>query len=166
MADSLQRKVNKVWVMIERGSNNPVIQQLAVKFLSKELFGAPLAAWDVWKGIHEWAQRHIDFVPEHPGRDRFQEATETLRLGKGDCEDFTILLGSVARHLGLPLRLRVASPDRYRWLHIYPVGGYPSINPSQWISVDASAKTKPIGWENTTKYHFFRDYGLRERRSL
>lgn len=158
---TLKDKVSRVGEMIDRGSRHPLVQSLAVKIVERTLLGGERSYFAEWQALHDWSRSHIDFVPQRPGRDHFQEAPETIRLEKGDCEDFTILLGSMANHLGLPYKLRVASPDKVRWLHIYLMGGYPPGHPRSWIPVDASAKTRSIGWENTTKYKYWKDFSPR-----
>lgn len=155
---TLNEKVNRVASMIDRGSRHPIVQTLAVRVVERTVLGGERTYFGEWRALHDWARGNIDFVKERPGRDRFQEAPETIRLGKGDCEDFTILLGAMGSHLGLPYKLRVASPDKVRWLHIYLMGGYPPGRPQVWIPVDAAAISKPIGWENTSKYKHWKDF--------
>lgn len=155
---TLRQKVGQVWTMIQRGSDHPIVQRLAVRIIEKTVLGGERSYFGEWRSLHDWARSNIDYVPQRPGRDRFQEAEETLALGKGDCEDFTILLGAMGQHLGLPSKVRVASPDGLRWRHVYLMGGYPPRRPRSWVAVDASSQTKPIGWQNVVKYRYWKDF--------
>lgn len=157
---TLKHKVGEVWKMIKRGSDNPVVQRLSLSIIERTVLGGERFYHGEWRSLHDWARVNIQYVPQRAGRDRFQEAVETLSTGKGDCEDFTILLGAMGDHLGLPYRIRVASPDGFRWLHVYLIGGYPPGRPKKWVAVDASAQTKPIGWENTVRYKHWRTFSL------
>lgn len=157
-SSTLNKKVAGVARLVKEGSNNPIIQRLAIRIVERTIFGGERSYFEEWKALHDWARIHIDYTPQRLGQDRFQSAPQTLQKQAGDCEDFTILLGSMGSSLGLPYKLRVASPDRIRWLHIYLIGGYPPNRPRSWIPVDASATSKPIGWENVTRYRHWRDF--------
>ncbi len=54
-------------------------------------------------GIRTWVANEIDYVSDekHSWGDYWQTPEETLRLGTGDCEDFSILLCSLLRAYGI-----------------------------------------------------------------
>ena len=96
----------------------------------------------------------IDYVEEPKGRDIWQTPEETLG-GTGDCEDFTILLASVALKAEIPTRLRVTvTPGKTYFNHIYPLfydGG-------EWIVADATPRNPELGREGM--YDRERTYGI------
>jgi len=137
------RKLDIIRRSIRRYSRNPEIRQLASSIVaspSKGLGGDITA-------IFNWVRWNVNYEKDIRGRDIFESPLYTLKVGKGDCDAFTILIGSMYRSLGYPIRIRIASRDGKEWTHIYPLVGYPKDRPSRWVVVDASAPY-PMGWEN------------------
>lgn len=155
----LEMKVGQVAGMINRGSRNPVIQTIAERLTLKALRKRRHQESSAILGeLHEWAQETIDYKAQQGDKDHFQDPLETLQLREGDCEDFTIILGSMTTYLGIPTIMRVVSKDNKNWRHIYAVAGLPSGNPRYWIPLDASARSKPMGWQNTKSYRYYKDF--------
>jgi transglutaminase superfamily protein len=53
--------------------------------------------------IASWVQDNITYVNE--GEETFQTPLHTLRVGYGDCDDFTTLIGAFLESLGIPVEL-------------------------------------------------------------
>ena len=65
-----------------------------------------------------------------------------------NCDDGTILLGSMLRAVGYPVRLRVIQDNASTtWSHIYLLVGTPPMGPTRWVALDWSVPDKPPGWE-------------------
>jgi hypothetical protein len=69
----------------------------------------------------------------------------TLRLGIGDCDDFTILMCSLLGSIGFRTRIVTisssASPDPRQFSHVYPE----ALIEGQWVPVDAARRTPAFG---------------------
>ena len=52
--------------------------------------------------VNHWVNDFLVFTPEPEGHDRWADAARTLRLRRGDCEDFAIAKMALLRALGVP----------------------------------------------------------------
>src|SRR5262249_2987564 len=94
--------------------------------------------------LFDWVKRNVRYTRDIFRVELLHTARRMLELKAGDCDDMTILLGSMLRSTGHPVRLvlvgfRPARPHLYS--HIYPevlVG-------TRWLALDATMK-RPIGW--------------------
>lgn len=90
----------------------------------------------------------LRYTRDHVEVDQYHSADKLLQLKGGDCDDGTILLGSMLRAVGYPVRLRVIQDNNSTtWSHIYLLVGTPPMNPTKWIALDWSVPGKPPGWE-------------------
>ncbi len=90
----------------------------------------------------------LRYTRDHVEVDQYHSAEKLLALKGGDCDDGTILLGSMLRAVGYPIRLRVIQDNASTtWSHIYLLVGTPPMGPSRWIALDWSAPGEPPGWE-------------------
>jgi hypothetical protein len=117
------------------------------------------------KALYNWYRAHVRYTRDPLYVDSFSAPDRTLKTGAGDCDDAAIVLGTLATHLGMPVRARVIAtmppgglngtdPASLPWSHIYlyvnpsavsdGIGGPGKKN--SWKALDA---TMPhgIGWE-------------------
>lgn len=52
--------------------------------------------------VNQWVNEFLVFTPEPDGHDRWADAARTLRLRRGDCEDFAIAKMALLLTLGVP----------------------------------------------------------------
>ncbi len=103
----------------------------------KDRFGEVCALFD-------WVRRNIRYTRDIFQVELLHTARRMIELKAGDCDDMTILLGSMLKSTGHPVRLALVGfqPNRpHAYTHIYPevnVGG-------KWVALDATMN-KPIGW--------------------
>jgi len=111
--------------MIE-GKNDPQVDEFAkeVKNISGDLSDNLL--WKVSNAV-----TYTKDIKEY-----WQSASETLNKGRGDCEDYTILLGATALRLGILTRYKVVSINGQTWEHIYPLF-YDTSN-KKWNAADGT----------------------------
>ena len=94
--------------------------------------------------LFDFVKRNIRYTRDIFRVELLHSARRMLELRAGDCDDMTILLGSMLMSTGHPVRLVLAGFRRnkpHSYTHIYPevrVG-------SRWVAVDATVN-KPIGW--------------------
>lgn len=90
----------------------------------------------------------LRYTRDHVEVDQYHSANKLLQLKGGDCDDGTILLGSMLRSVGYPVRLRVIQDNQSStWSHIYLLVGKPPMSPNVWVALDWSVPGKPPGWE-------------------
>jgi len=86
----------------------------------------------------------IRYVNDVNGTETLRTPDKTLALKAGDCDDKTLLLGSMLESIGYQVKFAVAGynePDVYEHIYIKTlVPGY------GWIALDPSEKVPP-GWE-------------------
>ena len=88
-----------------------------------------------WIEIRDWVANEIEYVTDtnaHGVPDYWQLAKETLSLGTGDCEDFSILLCSLYRAIGWDAN------------QVYVVIGEKDGMYHAWVKLDVDV----VGWQN------------------
>ncbi|MHA2642944.1 MAG: transglutaminase domain-containing protein [bacterium JZ-2024 1] len=135
---------------IERGKKDPYIHQTVSSILSRkvgESWEIPPKDYDrEVRAVFDYVKRNVRYQHDTHGVDTFRSARRTLELRAGDCDDMTIVLGSLLGAAGYPVKLRVVSTSGKDYDHIYPLVGIPPTRPTRWIALDAS-EPYPAGWE-------------------
>lgn len=112
--------------------------------------------------IWEFVLLNFRYVYDPDEIDTFCTAKESLQAGGGDCDDATILIGSLGKVLGFRAIARVISvpSDPDEWVHVYPMLGMDSKdNPTHWIPMDMTVEGAKPGWQyESIAQH--RDYPL------
>jgi len=129
--------------MIRAGAKDFYVRQKAIEIFRAA--GAPpkdrLAEIDA---LFRWVQRNIRYTRDILRVELLHTPRRMLELRAGDCDDMTILLGSMLMSTGHPVRLALTGfrPSRpHSYTHIYPevqVGEH-------WIACDATMP-HPLGW--------------------
>ncbi len=72
--------------------------------------------------IFEWVKTRIRYTKDPAGRELFQQLPALMRLGTGDCDDFTALLAALFTAAGIKVKARIIRVKKGQpWAHIYPV---------------------------------------------
>ena len=174
---SIDERLKHIHDMIKRSYRTPRLRAMAVEVVSQK-------CGEKWctpeknnpeevKAVFAFVRKHVRYVRDPIGIDTFQHALRTLHkdvssigFGGGDCDDYTIVLGSMLGAIGFPVKSRIIqTTDADSWNHIYLLVGLPPRNPPKqagapgtarlssgqgWIPLDASV-TKPAGWEAPRK---------------
>lgn len=96
------------------------------------------------KALFEWVQKNVRYTKDPFRVEVLHTPRRMLELRAGDCDDITILLGSMLESIGHPIRLVIVGPDISRpklFSHIYLEVKYKH----KWIPLDATMPF-PIGW--------------------
>lgn len=78
---------------------------------------------------------HIKYKPDAKGREQVRSPRRLIHEGKGDCDCFTVTLGSFLMNQGIPFKLRIIKQNGSKhWSHIYVVvpkstGGHYTLDP-------------------------------------
>jgi hypothetical protein len=100
--------------------------------------------WGEIQALFEWVRNNIRYTRDIFQVETLHTARRLLELRAGDCDDMTILLGSLLKSTGHPVRLCLAGFRRrfpHLYSHIYPevlIG-------KKWVAIDATMH-HPIGW--------------------
>lgn len=87
----------------------------------------------LWHFMH----RNVRYTGDINGADTFQTARRTLQFRGGDCDDGFTLLATLAAGNGFASKGRItANHPGGSWAHIYPLVGFPKMNPRTWIPMD------------------------------
>ena len=129
--------------LVQAGAKDFYVRQKAIEVFraydvkAKDRMGEVCALFD-------FVKRNIRYTRDIFRVELLHSARRMLELRAGDCDDMTILLGSMLLSTGHPVRLVLAGfrPDRpHAYSHIYP-----EVNVrGRWMAVDATMD-KPIGW--------------------
>lgn len=129
--------------LIDHGMKDPYIHELSAGIINL----AGVRAFD-WMGearaVYNWVRQHIRFTRDVRGKETLHAASDIVRLGIGDCDDFTILICSLMGTIGAKCSIvTVASdprdPDLFS--HVYPEV---SIN-GRWVTMDAARRDPRFG---------------------
>lgn len=145
-------RVRYIKDMIIRYGNDPKVRRLATSILSERCGLDWCVREKDWEGevrqIFNTVRRNVRYVRDIYRRDTFTSPLRTfLEYKAGDCDDYTILLGSLLFSIGYPVKLKVVQTKPNKtWNHIYLLVGLPPVRPTKWVSLDAS-QPYPMGWE-------------------
>jgi Transglutaminase-like superfamily len=137
--------------LIDRGKRDPTIHELAARIIR----GAGVAPFD-WRGeataIFAWVRGNIRFTRDVYGDEALHTAPEIVRLGIGDCDDFTVLICSLLETCGHHTRIVTISSnpsDPEAFSHVFPEVELEG----RWIPVDVGRKSPAFG---KGPEHYFR----------
>lgn len=128
--------------LIDQGKKDPTIHEAAANIIRS----ARVAAYD-WTGearaIYNWVLGNIRFTRDVYGKETLHAAPEILRLGIGDCDDFTILICSLLGTIGHKTRiLTIAKPeDERNFSHVFPQ----VFLDGRWVTLDAARRGAAMG---------------------
>lgn len=150
-SDDIDDRISYLEMEINEGKRLKRIRQIAGEILTaKDESGQ----WQIperdWKGelagAFNYVRNSVRYTRDIHDVELFQKADRTLELGIGDCDDLTILLGSILGNIGFPLIIRIISTEGPVFHHVYLMAGIPPENPTEWVALDAS-QGEGIGWE-------------------
>ncbi len=116
---------------------------------------------DIYKDLYSEVRSRARYTRDTYKKELFQRGHNTLELRMGDCDDLTILLGSLYMTVGYGVILRIVGLGGNTYQHIYLLVGTPPEDPQEWIPVDPSRDEGP-GWEITENVTIKKDYIVEE----
>ena len=163
---NIDQRVSHIVQMIQKGRQDPRVRRIAVQQVSKKCGKTWCIPERDYQGeinaLFNHVRRNVRYVRDSYAMDQFQHPVRTFEFAGGDCDDYSITLGSLLQSIGYPVKLRVIqTTDAPDFSHIYLLVGSPPGNRRKYISLDASV-AKPAGWE-APKYMIkkVRDYEVR-----
>lgn len=136
-----------IQALIRTGAKDFYVRQKAIDILLEKAIRPKDYLGEI-KTLFEWVQQHVRYTKDPFRVEVLHSARRLLELRAGDCDDMTILLGSMLEAIGHPVRLVVTGPDPLRpklFSHIY----LEAYHQGRWIPLDATMPY-PMGWEPRT----------------
>ena len=110
----------------------------------------------------KWVQDNLYYVNEPD--ERLQDPLYTLKVGYGDCDDLSIMLGALLESIRMPWKLTISGttrtgrklryhegdknyPKRVKWSHIYLCIGDQPFSPKRWEYAEPTVRGAPLGWD-------------------
>jgi transglutaminase-like putative cysteine protease len=147
----LSDRIHHLRKLVEQGKRDPVVYEFARRAVNQKCGGKwcvpEKATAKEAEALFKHIRKHVRYTSDIAGIDSYQKPSHTIRLGTGDCDDYSTLTCAAAATLGIPCRFKVirtkGAPD---WNHIYAELGFPRRAPQKWVPFDASVEM-PFGWE-------------------
>jgi len=139
----VEQTIRQMRRLIEAGKKDPLVHEAAARIIRSS--GIPAYDWlGECRAIYEWVKRNIRFTRDVYGKETLHAAPEILRLGIGDCDDFTILICSLLGTIGIKTRIVTVSnrgEDPEQFSHVYPEARVED----RWIPLDAARRNPYFG---------------------
>ena len=129
--------------LIREGSADFYVRQKAIDILL-ECGVRPKDYIGEINALFRWVQRHVRYTKDPFQVEVLHSPRRMLELRAGDCDDMTILLGSLVKSIGHPVRLVLTGPNARRpdlFSHIY----LEAQCQGDWIPLDATMPFA-MGW--------------------
>lgn len=125
-------KLALIYAEAQRCAKLPGIQTLALKICQSVGSRSLLCV----QAIEAWASK----LPyRHEPEDVLRNPLEVAQYG-GDCDDLTLLVGSLLLALNIPFEPEIVADDACVAFHVRAVAGLPVANPTQGYAID------PVMW--------------------
>lgn len=130
--------------LINQGRKDIRIRRLAEGLLS----GHPLdrlSQEEILFILFDYVKKNISYLNDPVDVEFIRSAPRLLSEPFGDCDDYTVLLGSLAESVGIPVGIKVIDAENdNRFHHVYPV----ALLPGRQLAMDATLSgPEPIGYE-------------------
>lgn len=116
----------------------PAIRALALDIVKD----VPQKSWKKEaRAILSWVQQNVRYVKDVRGVETLQSPIQTLKLGQGDCDDFSTLIASLMEAIGHPTRFMAVGKVEGHFCHVYAetkVG-------TKWLAMDGT-ESGGLGW--------------------
>lgn len=125
--------------LVKQYRHDPQVRELALQLVQD----LPPKKWAAEAArIHAFVRDRIRYVKDIVGVETVQTPPQTLRLGQGDCDDKSVLIGALLQAIGHPVLFTAVGFQPNRYSHVLP---YTKIA-GKWVALEATEQW-PIGRE-------------------
>lgn len=128
------REMSKITQVYKKA---PAIREMALS-LVRDL---PSKAWSMEvKRLHAFVRDNIRYTRDILGCETLQTPVQTLRVGQGDCDDKSMLLGSLLNAIFHPVRYVAIGFQPNSYVHVFPetkIAG-------KWVALETT-ENWPVG---------------------
>lgn len=138
-----RKTLDHIQRLVRQGAKDFYVRQKAIDILLERSIQPKDYLGEI-KALFEWVQGSVRYTRDTYRVEVLHTARRMLELRAGDCDDMTILLGSMLESIGHPIRLVIMGPDPRRprfFSHIYLEVNYKG----RWIPLDTTMPF-PMGW--------------------
>jgi hypothetical protein len=93
------------------------------------------------QALYNWVRANIRFTKDPVNKETLYPPAELLQIRAGDCDDISMLLGTLLMAIGYPARLMTVAANGDEFSHVYVEG---QIN-GQWIPMDPARSDSQFG---------------------
>lgn len=141
----LRGRVEKIYDLHTAGLRDPEMRRRALQIVRSVPARDDLGEL---RAVFEWYRRTVPYRADIRGIDTYATPRRTIEWGGGDCDDATIVLTTLVRHLGFLTGAKVAATgSSTEWNHIYAIAGVPKDNPRGYVALDPTVDGSVVGWE-------------------
>jgi len=134
----VEQTINEMRSLVDEALRDPSIIRLATDIIR----GVP--AFDDLaeaNALYEWVRRNIRFTKDPVNKEKLYPPAELLKIRAGDCDDISMLLGTLLMAVGYPARLMTVAAGGDEFSHVYVEG---NIN-GEWIAIDPARYDSQFG---------------------
>jgi hypothetical protein len=138
----IEQTVRAMCRLIEKGKKDPIVHETAARIIREA--NVPAYNWTAEaRAMFQWVLECIRFTRDVYGKETLHAAPEILRLGIGDCDDFTILLCSLLGTIGHKCRIVTIArlEDERHFSHVFPQ----VFLEGRWVTIDAARRGAAFG---------------------
>jgi len=140
----VEQTINQMRALVDEALRDSSVNRLA-----RDIVRSAPAFDDVAEAnaIYEWVRRNIRFTKDPVNKETLYPPAELLKIRSGDCDDISMLTGTLLMAVGYPARLVTvaaspSAPDQFS--HVYVEGEVPA-GSGQWIPMDAARSDSQFG---------------------
>lgn len=125
------------------GNENPESQE-RIRFLAEDITREKCRSKDYLcnaKAIYHWMLRNVKWERDPDGKEMLRSPIVTLDRRIGDCDDHAILIGSLLKSIGMPVRIVLIASRSFRpdiFNHVFVETFVPVEGKATWIAVDTT----------------------------
>jgi hypothetical protein len=93
------------------------------------------------QALYNWVRANIRFTKDPVNKETLYPPAELLKIRAGDCDDISMLLGTLLMAIGYPARLMTVAANGDDFSHVYVEG---QIN-GEWIPMDPARSDSQFG---------------------
>lgn len=131
--------------LINQGRKDINVRRLAENLLSEYPLDR-LSPEDILSILFDYVKKNISYLNDPVDVEFIRSAPRLLSEPFGDCDDYTVLLGSLAESVGIPIGIKVIDAENdNRFHHVYPV----ALLPGRQLAMDATMPgPEAVGYES------------------
>jgi Transglutaminase-like superfamily len=140
----VEQTIEQMRGLVDEALRDPSIIRLATDIVRS------VPAFDDYaeaNALYEWVRQNIRFTKDPVNKEKLYPPAELLEIRAGDCDDISMLLGTLLMAVGYPARLMTVaaspgSPEQFS--HVYIEGEVPA-GSGQWIPMDPARFDSQFG---------------------
>jgi hypothetical protein len=134
----VEQTINHMRALVDEALRDPAINRLARDIVQSVPAFDDLAEANA---LYEWVRRNIRFTKDPVNKETLYPPAELLKIRAGDCDDISMLLGTLLMAIGYPARLMTVAAGGDEFSHVYVEA---NIN-GEWIPLDPARYDSQFG---------------------